>query len=152
MKKINTKEKIENTENIRFIWEERSAENLKQILLTSEYQNRISNLNEIILKCGNNQNYCIDSAVSNLSETITDAAKLALKHRKINKKSHSTRKRRKKWFDEECSSLRKEVRSLLNALNRNPFNKHIREKYFYTLKIYKRSIKKKKNIFKNIFS
>ena len=69
---------------------------------------------------------------------------------KINKKK--LRKKvpnfcKKKWFDKECRLKRHSVRKLADQKHRDPLNTEIRDKYHVTLKIYKNTIKRKKELF-----
>ena len=75
-----------------------------------------------------------------------DAARLSLKIK--NKRAVRKTKKNKKWFDAECITLRKELRSLLNAVNRYPYSFKLRQKYFMVRKAYNQIIKRKKHRFK----
>ena len=55
----------------------------------------------------------------------------------------------KKWFDKECRFRRHELRKLANQKHRNPTNLTIREQYHNALKIYKETLKTKRNRFQN---
>ena len=53
----------------------------------------------------------------------------------------------KKWFDKECRLKRHSVRKLANQKHIDPSNSEIRKKYHETLKIYKDTLKHKKELF-----
>ena len=60
---------------------------------------------------------------------------MSTKHREGKKKRRS--KPNKKWFDRDCYIERNEVKSLLNAINRQPYNRDLQVKYFARCKAYK---------------
>ena len=67
---------------------------------------------------------------------------MSTKHRESKKKRRS--KPNKKWFDRDCYIERKEVKYLLNAINRQPYNRDLQVKYFARRKAYNRTVKQKK--------
>ena len=60
----------------------------------------------------------INKLANGLVPTLTQVAKMSLKHRDSKKKKKS--KPNKKWFDKDCYTERKELKSLPNAINRQP--------------------------------
>jgi hypothetical protein len=52
----------------------------------------------------------------------------------------------KKWFDKECQLQRHSLRKLANRKHCDPLNTKIRDKYHVTLKIYKNTLKCKKEL------
>ena len=138
--------------NYSFVWEEDSAEKLTSAFQTVLIANRLDNINEKLdtATCQNTpfSKEKIDNSVADLTNTILDAAKLSVKCKnKCTKKKNN--KPSKRWFSQQCFAQRKEVRSLLNAMNRSPFNRNIQNKYFSALKTYKRTIKKTKQTYRN---
>ena len=63
---------------------------------------------------------------------------MSTKHREGKKKRS---KSNNKWFDRDCYIERKEVKSLLNAINRQPYNRDLQVKYFARRKEYNRTVK-----------
>ena len=64
---------------------------------------------------------------------------MSTKHREGKKKRRS--KPNKKWFDRDCYIERKEVKYLLNAINRQSYNRDLQVKYFARRKAYNRTVK-----------
>ena len=120
-----------------FFWEDDSAEKILSALDTATISNQIKHINNNIIKeyTENKEPHKeeIDKHVTDLTNTIISAAKLSVKHKVKTNKSNRN-KRGKKWFTHECYVQRKEVRSLLNALNRHHFRKDIQKKILFCTK------------------
>ena len=118
---------------------------MKQAIQSDDVQELIKNAKKNIcdIKQNNHLN-AINEAAEALSNIYIFSAKQALKVKPKHYKAKKRKHRNKRWFDLNCITLRKECRSLLNALNRNPFSKYLREKYFSIQKKYKQTIRKKK--------
>ena len=86
---------------------------------------------------------------NDVSNIFVETAKLSL-IRSIKYRSPTKKKKihSKKWFDTECVTLKKEVKSLLNAINRNPFNTQLRQKYYGKSKEYNKILKRKRKAYK----
>lgn len=134
-------------------WDQNSHEKLQLVLNTQNIKALLLEIGDDIEKTNqvieiSNKSKCINNITNKLSLTLTTAAKQALgtktKTNRIRKK-----KKLKKWFDNDCFSLRKEMKSLLNSLNRHPYNKNICQKYYATRKKYKSTLKKKKRLYRN---
>jgi exonuclease III len=101
----------------------------------------------------------VDNLANSVTNCLLQAADLSLTkvkhyvHTSLGKlhKTHKQNKKQcgKKWYDASCMALYKEVKSITNAFNRNPFDQHLRAKYFSTENAYKRLTKYKKNTFRN---
>ena len=147
----NPKSEKKNT-SYTFIWEEESAEKIQWALDTKQISNRIEAIDINLTKpCSENKEYSkaeIEKSVTELTDTVISVATLSLKH-KTKRRQYKNKKQAKKWFTRECYIQRKEVRSLLNALNRQPFRKDIQAKYFSALKTYNRTVKRVKTEYKN---
>ena len=61
---------------------------------------------------------CTREGVNKLADDLVHTLAQATKHREGKKKRR--RKPNKKWFDRDCYIERKEVKTLLNAINRQP--------------------------------
>ena len=53
-----------------------------------------------------------------------------------------------KWFDKDCYSERKEPKSLLNAIDRQPYNRDLQAKYCVRRKTYNQTVKQRKKAYK----
>jgi exonuclease III len=140
--------------SVSYVWSEHSSELFKAAINSPQIAQSIVSLNKEICTVANpckNDNNNINARINKLTNIYHQAAELSLTCRKCHTQRHVKKKRspRKKWFDESCLKQRKEVRSLLNALNRNPFDRSIREKYFLANKKYNHFIRRKKREYKN---
>ena len=134
-----------------FEWESDSAEKLLSVLDSTCISKQITDISDSIKNISQENESAkekIERSVTDLTNVVISATKQAVKH-KTRKGKHKSHKQGKKWFTMECRTLRKEVRSLLNALNRHPFRKDIQTKYFSALKSYNRTVKRVKNEYKN---
>ena len=134
-----------------FKWDDDSAEKLLSAMGTSAISHQIADINSSVIACsGNNEHnkVQIENAVTELTNTVFYAAKLTVKYKTKGGKRKNY-KPGKKWFTQECRTQRKEVRSLLNALNRHPFRKDIQSKYFTALKTFNCLVKRVKTEYKS---
>ena len=83
----------------------------------------------------------VNKLADDLVHTLAQAAQMSTKYKEGKKKRRS--KPNKKWFDRDCYILRKEVKSLLNAINRQPYNRDLQVKYFAHCKAYNQTVKQK---------
>ena len=71
---------------------------------------------------------CMD--VQSLIDNITDVIVLARNKSLVRKSFKSTKRKihevNKKWYDKDCRSLSKELKSIKNAFNRNVSNEDLR--------------------------
>ena len=134
-----------------FQWDNDSAEKMLSAMSMLTISNQITDINNSLLEYSKNNEHCkeqIEKSVTELTNAIISTAKLTVKY-KIKGRKCKGYKPSKKWFSQECRTQRKEVRSLLNALNRHPFRKDIQVKYFTALKTYNRTVKRVKTEYKN---
>lgn len=142
-----------------FVWDKNSRERFQKALELPVIQSHIKQIKcqtkkiSEQIKQNTKQSDSLDfhSTINECSKQMSDvfmkAAQLSLKAKRskpLMKMKHS-----KKWFDSDCVKMRKEVKSLLNAINRNPYKTELRQKYFSQRKQYNKMIKRKKNVFKN---
>ena len=88
----------------------------------------------------------VNKLADDLVHTLAQAAKMSTKHREGKKKRRC--KPNKKRFDRDCNIKRKEVKSLLNAIYRQSYNRDLQVKYFAPCKVYNRTVKQKKKAYK----
>ena len=82
-----------------------------------------------------------------LQDILLDAAKKSLKMKKQKFRNKINNVSNKKWFDKECRLKRHTVRKLANKKHRDPQNNDLRNEYHKALKIYKDTLKQKKELF-----
>ena len=141
----NKEQKEDRTQTHNFLWDEQSSIKILHAFKSDSMRDMVCELKktlEVNSKKEELQASDINSTVEKLNQMFTTTAKMSLKQKIKNK--HGKRKTKKKWFDKDCFAHRKEMRSLLNALNRNPQSKQLRVKYFAQSKQYKKVLRKKK--------
>ena len=140
----------ENQTHTRFYWDNDSANKLAHAFKTLAMRTLKNKLEVDIDATAHDREECTREDVSKLADdlvhTLVQAAKMSTKHRESKKKRRS--KPNKKWFDRDCYIERKEVKSLLNAINRQPYNRDLQVKYFARRKAYNRTVKQKKKAYK----
>ena len=146
-----------------YIWEKTSSDKFKLALNTPDIASTIpvikKSMNDVLNKFTMFPQQVVDAsqvnkdevndAVKSLNEIFHKAAQLSLtsKHR-VKARKIRLKHNHKKWFDQDCNKLRREVKSLLNAINRYPLEKKLREKFFSKRKLYNKLLKRKKRVFK----
>ena len=61
---------------------------------------------------------------------LNTTAKKCLNKKIKNRISTKKSRKHKKWFDKDCFSQRRELKSVLNALNRYPYDINLCQKYY----------------------
>lgn len=148
-KKNNEKENIEEL----YLWNDNSNDKLQHTLNLPNFKDKLSEILKRAQHMKQDQFTANSTGINHLTDELTlffqEIAQQSL-CKKIRKQNKTRRKKNnKKWFDKECYLQRKELKSLLNALNRHPFNKTLCQKYYSMRKKYNSTIKKAKGIFKN---
>lgn len=91
-----------------------------------------------------------DKSVEQLTENLTAIIRLsANKSCQFRPFKHKTKKKRfkKRWYDGNCMTMKRELRSLGKKLQKNPNNAYLRESFFKLQKEYKRTVKFKMKSF-----
>lgn len=133
-------------------WDNLSEEKFKKAITMPWIQDQLLQIeNQVNSYFQDNTTTSVDKVneiVNEFTDIMSSVANISLS--KKNKQNKRKKKKNKKWFDMDCYIQKKEIKSILNALNRQPYNQYIREKYFAKRKIYNRCIKEKKRKYKNI--
>ena len=108
----------------------------EKVMTQESVEKQVQSVNEILL-----------SAVEMSPEANSASRKPSRRKTSVNKPKGATVKK-KKWYDQSCSDLRKVLRSYGNLLIKNPSNSYIRGRFFVTKKQYRLLVKKKKAEFK----
>ena len=130
---------------LQFIWDNNSSgllfkENLRSINLQRKLE-QLVNSNFPTSKEG------VNKFSNQFQDVILDAAKKSLEIKKTKFKHKITNVCNKKWFDKGCRLKRDTVRNLANQEHRDPLNPELRNEYHNALKIYKDTLRRKKEIF-----
>jgi exonuclease III len=84
-----------------------------------------------------------DDTITKLNEILNETADLSLK-RKPHKSTKRKRKSYKKWYDEDCESIRRNLKALGKKLQRQPSNNSTRQIFYKEKKRYKKLVKYKR--------
>jgi hypothetical protein len=127
-----------------FIWENISDRTFTESLRLPDIQMKFQNFL--------NNNYPTNNAgvndyVNEFQDILLDARNKSLKIKKVRKRYKIKNITNKKWFDKECRIKRHAVRKLANQKHRDPININLRNRYHHELKIYKNTLKLKKEEF-----
>ena len=97
-----------------------------------------------------NSNDNCETLLKETEKIMIEAAKGSAKLKTGSSRPHKTKKvAPKKWFDTECYNTRKQLRSIQNAMRRDPTNPHIRGQFFVICKKYRRMMKTKRREYKD---
>ena len=128
-----------------FKWDDNSGETFKRMITSDE---SLKFVNEMKTKLLNTINIkeAIDTTVNQLTDLFKSTARKTLKLKQYTNKSNKNKKS-SKWYDKECSDLKKRLDNLAYLLTKNPRNPYISGKYITCKKEYNKIIKHKKRIF-----
>jgi len=124
----------------RYKWAPDSTEKFVQALSSEELKNQI---NTFITKKFETTKDGVNSATNEINNIFNKAAQKSELKKKGKKYTKNTPKD-EKWFDSDCKTLRKQLRKLSNLKHKEPNNTDLRTEYFSKLKIYKDTIRVKK--------
>ena len=127
-----------------FIWENNSDTLFRENLRSLETQ---SKLNQLINSPTPLSKEGINRFASEFQNILLHAATKSLRIKKKKYRNKITNVCNKKWFDKECRLKRHKVRKLANQKHRDPLNLELRNEYHNALKIYKDTLKHKKELF-----
>ena len=131
---------------LQFEWSENSKNHFRQTLKSPEIQRK---LDYFLKRNFDNEKKGVDESVHEFQNILMDTAKKSLKIKKKKTRRKIDNVMNKKCFDKECRFRQHELRKLANQKHRNPTNLTIREQYHNALKIYKETLKTKRNRFQN---
>ena len=116
----------------RFVWDEESPANFRNTLNSEKIKLKINNLKDQF------KTDCSPDLISlELTSIFHSAANASLKQKPSKHKPSRGSPVKKKWFDSDCSNLRRELNSLSKQKHRDPFNELARINYRDKLKQYK---------------
>ena len=128
----------------RFVWDEESPANFRNTLNSEKIKLKINNLKDQF-KADCNP----DLISSELTSIFHSAANASLKHKPSKHKQFKGSPMKKKWFDSDCSNLKRELNSFSKQKHKEPFNELARIKYRDKLKQYKYPLHVKRQNFWN---
>ena len=132
----------------KIIWKQHSETIFKNELLSSNCQEKIISLENCDMYKDN-----IDEHVTNISKLVTDAAIKAGKLSKNRNNNVSGRNKhtgnKKKWYDADCTQMKRDLQKLGKDLLRSPNDCNIRGRFFVLKKKYKKTLRVKETAFKN---
>ncbi len=137
----------------RFIWSTEADTKFKEALGSD---NIVKNLSMLQSNHHSIDENCIDQMVHQLNSSLILAAEIAMVPKKSynkNLKRNKRKKRKTRYFDKTCLSIKQRIAYLNRKLNNNPWDRSIRTEYYHQKKCLKQTIKKNiVNIRENILS
>ena len=131
-----------NTVGSKFKW---CKDNIKKF--TDKLKNQTKEIDEISQRI---EAGLINSTGERIQNLFKTAAKCSLQVTKsFLNKNWKKKKKSKKWFDEDCSKLKHDVRRIGREKHSSSHNNLLREKYHEKLKEFKKTCKSKRNLFWN---
>jgi hypothetical protein len=108
----------------------------------------VSRVHSLLLS--DSSNSTVDNVISELSEIITNAADKAgiRQKRAVTNKAPKKKKRNKNWYDRDCKSMRRQLKTDGRRLHRNPFDPNLLNKFRYSRKMFKKLLNRKKKDYK----
>ena len=123
-----------------FIWSEEAKHRYQETFHTQEMKSKISDIEKEVEL----QDVHIQSLIDKLTDVMLLAGNKTLLRKSFKLKRKHIYRVNKKWYDKDCRSVLREVKSTKNAFNRNVFNSTLRMQYYSKFKDYKRLVKYKK--------
>ena len=106
-------------------------------------------MNDFLAKLAEQLNrYSVDNATKDVTSIINTIMNTCLRT-KWKGKTRKPRFHNKKFFDQEYKEAKRLMRKYNSLLSKHPFNKEFNTQYFYYLKKYKRTLRKKKHDYEN---
>ena len=93
-----------------------------------------------------NENYerDFDQLIDAITDVIVSAGDKTLTRKTLNRKKKKTHKLNKKWYDNDCHSALRELKSIKSTFNRDTTNGNLRIRYYRQYKEYKKFTKHKR--------
>ena len=115
--------------------------NFKLLVQSPEFVHEIDDISARANQCE-----CPEKLMDELSNVLIDASKAALK---MKRKAVKSRVPRYNWYNDDCKKLKQECYRLKSKLCRDPFNTHLRQQMYHSLKVFKRCCRNSKHKFRN---
>lgn len=128
----------------KFLWSDEGKIKYQEVFHSNEIKDKLTDIDEQL------EGGCMDvqSMINNITDVIVLAGNKALVRKSFKPTRGKLKKVNKKWYDRDCRSLLRELKSTKNAFNRNVFNEDLRIKYYKKYKDYKKLIKYKRRKYK----
>lgn len=130
----------------KFIWEKGSDLQYQEAFLHPDIKHKISAF------LSNESEVTSDEALETVQDIIKSAAQIAeirkRRPRAALDKQPKRKKFKKKWFDQDCLNLRKDLHKVGKSLHKDPYNLQLHHRYLNLRKNYKRKINKKRAEYK----
>ena len=127
-----------------FIWYERSKDKFQEAFSSHLIQTKLTKLQNI----KENNESDTDQLIDAITDVIVSAGDMTLTRKTFKRKKKKTHKLNKKWYDNDCHSTLRELKSIKNAFNRDTTNGNLRIRYYRQYKKYTKLTKYKRRKFK----
>lgn len=130
----------------KFIWSDTTAEHFRTALLEHDIQDKHA---IFITSSFENNRLGANTAVNQFVQIMQLAGAKSLQLRTFRTKPKHKSVQKKKWFNSQCHTLKKELNHLSKQIKAKPYDKHLHELYFTKRRTYKNTIKCEKRRYKN---
>ena len=129
----------------KFLWSDEAKNKYQEAFHCNDIKQKLIDIDNHL------EGGCIDA--KSLIDSITDVMVLA-GNKSLVRKSFKPTKRKikkvnKKWYDKDCRTVLKELKSVKNSFNRNVSNNDLRISYYKKFKEYKKLIKYKRKKYRD---
>lgn len=127
----------------RFIWTESARVRYREAFSSQGIQAKIKDLTDLAAEVED-----VDELIHSISNVIVSVGDMSLPRKSFKIKKKRPYKLNKRWYDRDCHSMLKELKSAKNAFNRNIHSPFLRTNYYKKFKDYKRLTKYKRRKFR----
>ena len=128
----------------KFSWSDEAKDKYQEAFHSSDIQQKLINIDKQLKGGCMDVKYMIDE----ITDVIVLAGNKSLFRKSFKPTKSKIKKVNKKWYDKDCRSLLKELKSVKNLFNRNISNDEVRIRYFRKFREYKKLIKYKRRKYK----
>ena len=124
----------------KFLWSDEGKHKYQEVLNSNEMKQKIIAIDKQL------ERGCIDAKylINNIADVMVMAGNKSLVRKSFKPSKRKMKKVNKKWYDKDCITILKELKSIKNSFNRNIANNELRIRYYKKFKEYKKLIKYKR--------
>ena len=121
-----------------FLWNENLKDNLRNVINSNKVRNKL----DLLFPHTHAETPCnVDNLVKDFTEILNNSCRKVLPIRRQKKINKNNSKHKQKWFNQDCHTLKKNLRNLGNLLTKCPNDTYLRHTIFSKRKEYKSLLK-----------
>ena len=132
----------------KFMWSDEAKIRYQEAFHSEDIKQKLKDIDKQLEGGCMNVKYLID----NITDVIVLAGNKSLVRKSFKPTKKNIKKVSKKWYDKDCKSLLKELKSIKNCFNRNVSNNDLRIRYYKKFREYKKLIKYKRRKYRENLS